>query len=176
MSLREIAALTLALTLAAGCTSSKPSDSPTDAAPCHFTLEWGARTGSTFVPFRDGDPAGVILGFQGFRYLQTSVRLRGAGTGDVDVRFQVTLEGHAAKTEEAGRFTIAAGDDGALYADGALLFFNDVPMPELLGHSAEVIVVATQGACTGTTHATVKLVTGGCAAADGGTECADAGP
>lgn len=168
--------LTLGLTLvASACTGSHPQEVPEDTAPCYFTIEWGERAGGAFVPFHDGAEAGVILGFQGFRYLQTSVRLQGTSASDAFVRFQVTLDGHPTSAQEAGRFHLVTGDDGALYADAVQLFFNDVPMPEIVGHSAEVIVIGTAGKCTGKTSVTLKLVTGGCMSADGGTECADAG-
>lgn len=152
---------------------------PPDAAPVckgQLAAEWGRRVGTDFVAFHDGDDAPITFGFQGFRFVASVARLGGESASTGTFLFQVTLDGHDPSTQNAGRVDLKPGPDGALYADGLQLFFNDVPVVDVLGRNATVVLVAQAAGCTAQATVRVRLVRGGCQSADGGTECPDAGP
>ena len=142
-----------------------------DAAPCALTLRWGRRQEGAFVAFEEGDDAEITLGFQGFRFIDSVAGGEGTDAPEVRVRFRAEVDGQSPVTQEAGVFPLVLGPDGARYADGVLLFFNDVPMASLLDHACDVGVVATVESCTADTSVGVHLVSGPCQAPP-----ADAGP
>lgn len=175
MHLRTSLVLVLVLAVCANCTD---PPSPPDASPiCTGTLatQWGQRVGADFVPFHDGDDAPITFGFQGFRFVAGPARLSGVSATAATFLFQVTLDGQPPVTQNVGRFDLHPGPDGALYADGLQLFFNDLPVAQVLGRNATVVLLAQAAGCTAQSTVTVKLVRGGCQSADGGTECPDAG-
>ncbi|HQY60142.1 MAG: hypothetical protein IPF92_16745 [Myxococcales bacterium] len=184
---RPTGTLVAALLLACACTGggglAPDADAP-DADACVRPLElsWGRREGAGFTPFRDGDPGKITLGFQGFRFIDGVARLGGTQAKAASFRLQVTVDGHRPSTQDVGRIDLVAGPDGALYAEPLQLFFNDTPLPELLGRNAAVVLRAStpaaggSGACSAQQSMKLALERGGCQAADGGTECPDAGP
>lgn len=159
-----------------GCTGGEPSAPVDSGPPCSVEVEWGRMQSGTFVAFHDGDTAEIVLGFQGFRFIDSVARIRSARAKSAWFKLQSTVEGSAPKATEVGPFEGTIGDDGALYVPNVQLFFNDLPMADLLGKHVSVIVVATVGGCAGRATANnLSLVRGGCMDADGGIASCDAG-
>lgn len=178
MTRRALLPLALLALAAFGVQCTDPP-APPDAAPVctgKLTAQWGQRVGPDFMAFHDGDDAPITFGFQGFRFVASVARLEGVGATTGTFIFQVTLDGHDPSTQNAGRVDLKVGPDGALYADGLQLFFNDIPVVDVLGRNATVVLVAQAAGCTAQSTVRVKLVRGGCQSADGGTECPDGGP
>lgn len=167
----------------AGCGTS-PAESPPepqDAGPCAFDFALGSITQGGFESFEPGDKAPVVLGFQGFRFIDAAGRLAGIDANGADFRLRVTVAGHDPITQDSAS-TLVAGENDALVAEHVQIFFNDMPMVELIGRSASIEARAKVGDCTGDFAVTIALEEGGCmpaddagAAEDGGDPCADAG-
>ena len=163
-------AFTLACPVSPGAPDAQPA---CDASP---RVAWGRRVNGAFVAFADGDSAEVIRGFQGFRFIDGVAQVSGASAAQGIFTFQVTVDGHDPSTQSVGRLDLVAGPNGTLEANALQLFFNDIPMPELIGRSADVVLVANVAGCSAQAHAKVKLTTGSCQLPDGGiVPCADAG-
>jgi len=158
-----------------GCTGEGPSTPVDSGPPCSLQLEWGRMQSGTFVAFKDGDTAEITLGFQGFRFIDSVARIRSGRGSSATFKLQSTVEGGSPRSQDAGPFDGTIGADGALYVSNVQLFFNDLPLPDLLGKKVAVIVVANAGGCTGRANAQVALVRGGCMDADGGIASCDAG-
>lgn len=144
-----------------------------DAAPCPLEVAWGPRRTGEFRAFAEGDHAEITLGFQGFRYVMSSVRFGANGAGDADVWFQVGVAGREPYALRQRMTLPPAEPDGWRYRDDVLVFFNDIPIPELVGQDAEVLIRADAGGCQGNAGATVRLADDdGCIEqADGGLAC-----
>jgi len=153
--------LLLAL-LVTACSGGDDPKTVADAEPCAMQLEWGRRVNGVFTPFRDGDQAEITLGFQGFRFIDSVARLRSVRGKEATFKLQATLDGRESMVQDAGAFTAKQQADGALYVESLQLFFNDVPMPELIGQNASIVVNATAAGCAATAAARVSLVRGGC--------------
>lgn len=180
----------LALTAAIGaavwtsaCASSS-SPAPVDAGlpiDCAtFQLGWGKEEGGQFVPFRDDDTAEITRGFQGFRFIDSVLRVSGgAQATKITVRFRSVIDGQPAPVDAAAAFDLpaSASPDGARVVPTVQVFYNDTPMPELLGRDDTVEIAATAGTCTARTKARVKLALGPCQPAPEGKTslCADGG-
>lgn len=162
-----------AAALLAGCPGHPGSDAGPDSS-CGATLEWGLREGGAFVPLHDGDIAPVTLGFQGFRFVAGAARIVGVSSPDATFRFDAHLDGQDPSSQSAGRFDLSTGPDGALYADGLQLFFNDIPLQDVLGHAATVNLAMSASGCTAAHTVRVMLVRGCDQLPDGGLTC-DAG-
>jgi hypothetical protein len=177
--MRALRHLAVALSfVSTSCTSPPPAPSTDSAPPCSLQLQWGHKEAGAFIAFKDGDEAKITLGFQGFRFIDSVARITvspPAAPSSANFRMQTTLDTREPTSQDAGPFDAKVGPDGALYVEGLLLFFNDTPLPDLIGLTAAVVVVAEAGGCRGTAHATVKLLRGGCMDRDGGTSCNDGG-
>jgi len=149
----------LALTWCLGCSNDDPAQSePSDAGPsCTFTLTWGHRDGGgAFVPFTDGDDAEITLGFQGFRYIQSVLKLENVKATSASHSARIVVEDQApyslsdtpVKVHEEG---------GALFSDEVLVFFNDLPIADIVGKSAEITLTAKAAKCIGSTKTQVTL-------------------
>ncbi len=160
--------LLLSLVLLAGCPS---NPSAPDAQPCSFTLEWGRRADGVFTPFSDGDTAELTLGFQGFRYVITAARLVDMSIDELDFHFDVAVDGQTPWTQN-GRAVAAPAADGS-YVDYLLVFFNDVPIAELIDRTATIHAEVTAAGCTGEVTTAVTLVDQEACVeqADGGLTC-----
>ncbi len=152
---------TLAALVVFGATACGPdaADDPVDAGPpCEFVLSWGYRApGGDYQAFADGSVSEITLGFQGFQYIQSSMRVSGASAKSGSFSFRVIVDGHAPYTLADTPAELAAGPGGMLYADKVNVFFDDVPLAELIGRNADVTARGKVGGCTGTTAATVML-------------------
>lgn len=171
--------------LLAGCAPAPPETTPTTTATCHFDLTLGRVSESGFIPFADGDEAGVVLGFQGFRFIDAAAVLDGPSATDAAFRVRATADGHEPVTSDA-HASLTPMENGESMAEHVQIFFNDIPMAELLGRTCKLEVRATVAGCTGEDDVSVVLGDGGCMPSDagapdsgipdgGGDPCADAG-
>jgi len=150
-----------------------------DATPCGFELEWGYRQGGAFIPFGDGDDAEITLGFQGFRYVISTLRLSNVDGALVQLLAQVAVAGEEPFSQRSTFDMPAADPGGDRYIDDVLVFFNDIPIPQLVGKTATVSVRVDASGCIGTHAADLTLTDDdNCIEQpDGGLVCApDAGP
>ena len=183
-------ALTVAVAAAllVGCGPEPPETTPTTTATCHFELSLGSMSDGVVKPFSDGDEAPVVLGFQGFRFIDAAVTVLGATGTDAAIRVRATADGHDPIMSDTHATLISKGESGSI-AEHVQIFFNDIPMAELLGRSCRLEARATVAGCTGEDDVSVLLVDGGCmppdadagipdagSLDDGGNPCADAGP
>jgi len=154
--MRIFPALLLACTLA-GCPEDNPGDSGMDA-PCTIEVEIGGGDRDTFSPFVDGNPQEVLLGFQGFRMLEIGVRIDGSTASDAELNIFLEVDDSAVEVSQAHRnLVLAAASDGTGVVEGYLIFFNDAPASEIVGHTASLEVIARSGGCVGTDVLTMML-------------------
>ncbi len=165
--------LCLCVLMTAGCPTPPP---PPDGGGCTFALEWGKLDAGSFAPFADADPAEITVGFQGFRFIESVVEISGVAAATTLFNFQIAVEGHPAYVQAASTSTLVRQPSGALRAD-VLVFFNDIPMAELIGRNAQIRATASAAGCRGTDGATVVLVdqTDCVQQPDGGILCTDGG-
>jgi hypothetical protein len=131
----------------------------TDAGPtCDTVLEldWGYRDSGDFIAFDDGDKAEITLGFQGFRYIISTVRVR-TTAALATLSFRIDVDGHDAYSQ-ASVEELADGPDGQRHADELLVFFNDIPLPEIIGRNALISLHGEADGCEGNHAAEVMLV------------------
>lgn len=151
----RIAAPALAVALLTGCPGGGGAP---DATPCDVDIEWGhVNDTGDFIAYSDDDEAEIVLGFQGFRYIDSVIELIDASAGEVTAQFQIDVEGHATYAQP-GRLLPTTTSPRGVFVDELLVFFNDIPMPELIGRSCTIIARATADGCVGTYTARVTLV------------------
>lgn len=170
---RSTAAFLLA---ACGCSNGTPP--PADGGPsCEVEVTWGRVVKEAFVAFQNGDRAEITLGFQGFRFIISAGRLRRTQASRAAFNFDVSVEGQSPVVQWTGTVDLRPGEPDARYADDLLVFFNDVPLAELIGRRAEIITMARAGPCAGRHAVTVILDDADpCVQlADGGSQCPDGG-
>lgn len=151
--------LGLALACLAGCSTEDPkSSTQPDAGPsCTYTLSWGHRSaGGAFEAFADGDDAEITLGFQGFRYIQSTLRLEDVKATSATHSARIVVEGQDPYTLSDTPVKVHE-EAGALYSEDVLVFFNDLPIADIVGKSAEITLTAKAGGCLGSTKRTVVL-------------------
>lgn len=148
---------TLTALLLTACSCVPPQPGP-DAGPCALELQWGREPNCVFSPFADGQNAEMTLGFQGFRFVESALRVTGASDPSAKLVFELAIEGQSPAVQPGGTVDLQPGADGALYSHQVLLFLNDVPLAELIGRRAEVTLGATIGACRATHRVNVTLV------------------
>jgi hypothetical protein len=144
--------------LLTGCPE-ETTEQPDAGATCagEIQLDWGHRDEqSGWVDFADQDKAEITLGFQGFRYIESTVRLRGTAAEFAIVAFRIEVEGHPASSQRA-RMALEAGPDGDRYAD-VLVFFNDIPLPQFIGRSTTISVHALAEECAALNATDVTVV------------------
>lgn len=173
------------LCMACGCSpgpDTEPPDAGQDAGACAAELSLGQLGSSGFTAYQDGDTAYVTRGFQGFRFIDAAARLKGMDLPAAIFRMRVTVEGHDPNSQDTSSGLIQ-GADGALFAEHVMVFFNDLPMPELIGRKTDIEVRVKSADCTADFAVQVILQQGECQAVpadagviDGGDpSCTDAG-
>jgi|GEM_PF-3074211 len=159
------------------------TDKPDADAPCSTQLELGKNTAQGFVPFENDQTVGVLLGFQGFRFIEGAARLTHANTEFAFFRFQITFKDHSPLVQDRAAM-VTPLPDGTQLAENVQIFFNDIPMAELLEEYPRIDAAVTAGTCTGKQTLSVRLsdagtcddlTQGGSMFPDGGGPCADAG-
>lgn len=154
--MRFVASLTLVITLA-GCPDENPSDGGMDAS-CTIEVDIGSGDRDGFAPFVDGGQQEVLLGFQGFRMLEISVRIEGSTASDAELSTFVDVDDSDVEVSQGHRnLVLAAAPDGAGVIEGYLIFFNDAPASAIVGHTASLEVIARSGGCVGTDTLTMEL-------------------
>lgn len=131
----------------------------TDAGPtCDTVLEldWGYRDNGDFIAFDDGDTAEITLGFQGFRYILSTVRV-GSPATFATLSFRIDVDGHEPYSQ-ASVEELVDGADGQRHAEEQLVFFNDIPLPEIIGRNARISLHGEADGCEGNHAVEVVLV------------------
>lgn len=149
----------LAVLVCAACSSSDPTrpDAGIDAGPCDLTATLGVGgRGAEFVPLRDGDVGEVIVGYQGFIFIQTILRLEGLTEGQVLAPFTIDLEDHESYADNK-RVDLVDGGDGAGYSGPLSLYFNDFPLPDVVGRQCALHVAVTRQGCSSRYDVTLTL-------------------
>lgn len=133
----------------AGCPDA-PGPGPSDAgpdAPCDIGVSLGVGgRGANFVPLEDGDVAEVIVGYQGFIFLQIILRAEGLPPGQVLAPFTISLDGHEPYGDDK-RVDVADGGDGAVYSAPLSIYLNDFPLPDIVGRTCRLAVSVYQQGC-----------------------------
>lgn len=159
--MRWIAPLIVACSALGGCSVEDASPGAPDASPsaieCALSIALGRGEGDAFTPFAADEEVPLILGFQGFRYVDARLRARGAPADTAVLAFQITVDGHAPESQAGGAFMLASGADGASYASEVLVFFNDLATPELVGHGVRIVTRADVAGCSARDQTTIRL-------------------
>lgn len=130
-----------------------------DATPCAMDVEWGPTRTTAFQPFSDGERAQLTLGFQGFQYVSSTVRMATENTSERGkVKFQISVEGQEIYTTNQFIEVLAEEGDGWRYADNILVYFNDIPLSELIGKEATISAQASVENCQESYTASVTIV------------------
>lgn len=157
--MRHASTLLLLTGLLAGCPDS-PDPPAADAgldAPCDLTVTLGVGgRGPDFVPLEDGDVAEVIVGYQGFIFLQTILKVEGLGTGQVLAPFTISLDGHEPYGDNK-RVDLVDEGDGAAYSAPLSLYFNDFPLSDVVGKSCQLAVTVDRQGCMGSFGVDLQL-------------------
>ena len=121
-------------------------------------------------PIASGEELPVVLGFQGFVFVEVGLRTRVA-LGDFAVlQSQVQLEDGRVLTAAHPGTAIVEESTGARRTGKVLVFFNDVPLVELYGQTVEIDLSATAVTedCRVSARRRVRLVRGPTQLADAG--------
>jgi len=156
--LPPLSAILLA-SLLAGCPNGGPSDggTPTDGH-CTLEVELGRGTPDAFEPIAEGEPMEVILGFQGFRMLEMTVRVAGGDPEEAEISGYVTVEDSGVEVSQPPRrVRLRTGSDGAGYGESFQVFFNDVPASEIVGYRATLELIARSAGCVGGLSRSIEL-------------------
>lgn len=135
-----------------------PPNADADVICPELGVELGKNTPQGFVPFHDGQTIGVLLGFQGFRFIDGAAKL----TGIVDAtefaffRFQVTFQNHSPSVQDLAA-PITKNADGTHRAESVQIFFNDIPMAELLDENPRIDAHVKIGECSAKQTLSVRL-------------------
>jgi hypothetical protein len=164
--------------LVASCAPEAPSGSAEPDAPdnCEVALDWGHGSAQQFVPYSDGDDAEITLGFQGFRFIESVLRLEGLQGDRGSYSARVSVQGHDPYMLPATPVELTVGPNGSTYAENARIFFNDLAIADIVGRQAEIAVAFTTAlGCTGrTTREVVLRDDETCIeTSDGGLSCSD---
>ncbi len=153
-------------------------DTP-DAMPCNVEVEWGQRIDGNFQAYTSGDKAELTVGFQGFQYVTSSVRFFNVEEvlDRASVDFQITVDGHDPYVSIWPDSRLTTASDGSLFINELLVFFTDIPMPQLVGKTTTILSRGHAGSCVGIHEITVTLADDEQCfeLEDGGIECETAG-
>jgi hypothetical protein len=153
----RIAVIVLISCVLFGCPGNGPTDGGMDAT-CSIEVDIGRGDRDSFLPFADGDPQEVLLGFQGFRLLSISVRIAGSTASDAELSIFVEVDDSTVVVNQAHRnLVLASAPDGAGVVEGYLIFFNDAPVSEIVGHTGTLEIIARSGGCVGTDVLAIDL-------------------
>lgn len=146
--------ITIALLALAGCGPAPPD---MDGGSCPLDVAIGAPDAAVFTPVEDGDPAELVLGFQGFRMLRFALRVEGATADEAEVSAFVTIADTGVELGQRTRERRTTPTDGGFVIDEWLLFFNDEPPSSVVGHEAVVEVIVRAGGCVGGARVRVQI-------------------
>ena len=147
--------------LTAGLVGCGPTNGTSDAgadANCSLEIAVGKGDRDGFMPIREGDPAEVILGFQGFRMLEFAIQIVGSDDDQAEVTSFLEVDGTGVEVNQRDRgLQIRAQSTGGGVVENYLLFFNDAPASEIVGYSANLELVVRSGGCVGTARTRIEL-------------------
>ncbi|MBI2376614.1 MAG: hypothetical protein HYV07_21640 [Deltaproteobacteria bacterium] len=112
-------------------------------APSLHTLDRPAESSAV-------EPGGylpIALGFQGFIMARISIGTEQALRPATDVTSWITVDGFEEASASHRGVVSRAAPGGGFRTDEILLFFNDAPLPELVGRRASVRLRAYEEAC-----------------------------
>lgn len=143
------------LVVLAGC---DPGDDPQDGGSCTLEVALGAIEAGTFTPVRDGDPAELILGFQGFRMLSFAMDVRGAGEArELEVSAFVSIAETGVELSQRTRESqLTRTGEGVRLAQW-LVFFHDEPPSRVVDREAQIELIVRAAGCTGGTRVRVMV-------------------
>jgi hypothetical protein len=133
--------------LALGC---DPNPSDPDGGSCSLEVALGRGSdAASFVPFTDGDPIELILGFQGFRMLELALSADGVSAREAEVSAFITIADTGVELSQRTRETALVATDGGFLLPTWLLFFNDEAPSNIVGHEAEIECIVRAEDCMG---------------------------
>jgi hypothetical protein len=128
---------------------------------------FGASDGETTQPLQAGQGLPVTQGFQGFLFVRVGVQTVATLPPVVHLTATATLDGGL--VVERPEFTIKTHAAGAMTQTGDVpIYFNDSPLPWLIGRKARVEVRVRSTNCTLAASTDVVLAMGSYMAADAG--------
>lgn len=151
-----LAAILVMTALGTGCSENAGGDGD-GRADCTYELEWGYRDGDTFSLFDDGMNAEITIGYQGFRFIDSTVRLRGVNAEMVQCSFDIDIDGYDPYSQNGAPLYTTA-DSGGVYVDHVLVFFNEIATEDLVGRSVRIDARVTADGCVGTSQVELTLV------------------
>lgn len=150
------------LALFTGC--SGPAAEPSDAGfveeeePCTMVATLGHEgAGRDFVPYAEGDPAEIVLGYQGFRFIQVVLRTEGIEDARLLASFTIEVAGQA-PYPQVSWIDVASADDGIAYSPVFLVYFNDITYSDIIDRDCTLGVSVAHRRCPDTTSVRVHLV------------------
>lgn len=157
-SIALLAALTCGSIGLGGCPGDDtPADAAADAS-CTMGITVGTGSMESFRPLHAGDPIEVILGFQGFRMLDLTLRIEEPPERSVYISAFVDVVDTDVEVRQLPTpIRAEVGPDGAAYVEGFLVFFNDAPIADLVNHDADLELVVRERDCTGGQVVRVQL-------------------
>ncbi|MCC7536192.1 MAG: hypothetical protein IT379_08260 [Deltaproteobacteria bacterium] len=99
--------------------------------------------------------ADLVLGFQGFRYIY--LRARTSAEPPVMQGSVVAEPEGQSLVSQPVRFSFSEEDDGVWLSDPVIVFFNDIPLPSLVGQGCRVWMRVGDERCGGEAEGRVVL-------------------
>lgn len=162
--------------VAAGCGAAGSPSDDARADACPMSVEAGHQDGDGFVPYRRGDDAEVVQGFQGFLFLDLALRVHGTTADRAEVAASIEIEG-ASTSWLRQTVALVEGPGDHRYAHEVQVFFNTSSLLELLDRPAHATLSVEAEGCLGVQELDLVLVNHeSCVSQpDGGLLCADGG-
>lgn len=146
-----------------------PPDATVDAQrPCAREGQLLGFDGSTAHVLAEGDELPVILGFQGFIFVEVGLRSPEPLDEFVTVHSNARLSGGAEVADAHPGIGTGPGPDGSWDTRRVLIFFNDFPPAELYGREAELALSVPASTCRLRATVRGRLVEGGVQLEDAG--------
>ena len=109
-------------------------------------------------PIAEGDALQLVLGFQGFLFLEVAVRAPEGLPASVDVSTSVAVDEGVTERGERPAIRTHVGEAGAHETERVLVFFNDTPAADVYGRAAEVVLGLDVETCRLLARARVQIV------------------
>ena len=140
--------------LSTGC----PTPGPPDGGACDLEVEIGAALDGGFAPLADGAPGELVLGFQGFRMLPFALLVHGIDAPrELEVGASLEVPDTGATLDQRTRERALAPASGGVLLAEYLVFVNDLPDAQFVGHRADMEVIVRVGSCVGGARARVEI-------------------
>lgn len=114
---------------------------PPDGAPSTFECELVERgADGAWAPLGPDARAELVLGFQGFLFVEVYVRATGPAPRRVDVILSVTIEGDAPYGGSQPETALTPTADGAAVSEAIVVFFSSSSVGEYVDRTVEIAV------------------------------------